>query len=204
MNTAIVGNEDISVEDTISISACDRIVRINAPPRSHHHEGMRTDCLYVVNTAKQTQNRMTDRSFLEGPVFQGTKEIVLSHAREIIDKYTPKPAMHLRLVGRRVDYTGLCLTVGQGFGKQVKILSPDVYKKACGILGIAGKDTTEIFPSTGFLAIIATLDQQAEDEEIHLFGFSFRGWKRHKWEAERHFVLNGDHSALIFHPTPGF
>jgi hypothetical protein len=204
MKTAIVGNEDISAADKVSIAACKQIIRINAPPPSHMHEGMRTNRLYLVNTAKQTQVRMTDQTYLSGPVFQDTGEIILSHANEIIEKYTPKAPLHLRLLGRRVDHTEICVSVAREFGKQVTILPSSIYEQACDILGIAEMQKSELFPSTGFLAITATLAQSQVGEEIHLFGFSFRGWKRHKWEAERQFVLHGNHAALIFHPPPGF
>ncbi len=108
------------------------------------------------------------------------------------------PPIHLRLAGRRQNHDGLCRDVCAKSGKPVSILPAALYEDACRKLGILGPDRRIVFPSTGFLAILAELGNPQSDDAIHLFGFSFQGWKRHKWTEERAFVLSVNGRRLVY------
>jgi hypothetical protein len=196
MTTAIVGNAALKEGQAEAIEDFDRIIRFNNPPSSHVLPGMRTDLLYLANTSKQTAKLLTNALYVHGPVFGSAKEVCLPIHPEIARNYMPKPQLHLRLFGRRSDHTDLCKAVCSQFDKKLSVLSVSNYEDACLKLGINETSKKLFFPSTGFLAILQEISKKESEEPIHLFGFSFQGWKKHKWLEERAFVMN----LVITHP----
>lgn len=189
MNIAIVGNGPLNSALFDDIEKADFIVRFNSPPREHEYAGMRTDQLIISNSSRQTQGLLCSSMFLEGPVFVGSRSILLPYHPDIIQKYMPKPNFFSWLRGRRSDLTGLCERVAQLNSKPIGIVDPITYFDACEQLGITTALKHSIFPSSGIISIFHYL-HQFEDPDlcIHLFGFGFFGWKRHDWIAEKNYV----------------
>lgn len=199
MKIAIVGNADISPDQRREIDGFDQVVRFNAPPPSHLHDGMRTDVLYLANTAKQTPGLLHDPAYVDGPVFQMAGRIVLPLAPEIVESHAPKPQLHLRLLGRRHDFTGLCRQIAARHGKPVEMLSAAAFHAAFAALGLAKSGRRSVMPSTGFLAVHHAFGSVPDGAAIHLFGFAFEGWKRHPWAGEKAWVMRNRSPGLVLH-----
>ncbi len=183
---AIVGNGSVGPENLAHAERHEMIIRFNAPPEAHAAAGGKTDVLYLSNSSKQTQSILTDRTFLEGPFFTSTQTIMMPYAGSIVSRYMKKPNILSRLKGRKPDYSKDIASVATAFGKMTDTLTDEAYMYAAGLLGIAGDDLKQFFPSSGFLATLHTISQTgADDWPVNLFGFGFSGWKRHKWAEEK-------------------
>ena len=181
---SIVGNGPLSLEQKIQIEESDKIFRFNHPPASHLDSRPRTDTLVLSNSSKQTRILLKSNDYLEGPVFKQAQSILLPYHPNIISKYMPKPNPLSRLKGARADWTGLCISKANLFGKHWAIINECIYYKACKSIGIAENAIKKKFPSSGILTVLACIDYYSDSTKIEIYGFGFEGWKRHDWGGE--------------------
>lgn len=186
---AIVGNGPLAAGARDRIETADAVIRFNDPVHSPALAGSRTDILFLVNSGKSMQRRLQDAAFFTSPFFLAAREIILPYDPEVIRKYHPKPNPLSRLKGRRADWTEQSRTKFEQAGKQVSVLPASFYAESCEALGIAEADRRRVFPSTGFLGIrYGRLNFPEPEWSLEIFGFSWEGWKRHDWPAERAWV----------------
>ena len=195
-SVSIVGNGPISTNQIDKIDQSDYIIRFNSPPRVNIGSSAKTNLLVISNSSKQTPVLLSDPHYISGTVFQGSEKLLLPYDPTVISMYMPKPNLISRLKGSRADWTELCINAANKHGKDHEILESDYYMNACSLLGFKKKDYFTLFPSSGFLAIIKTIQQWRGNAIINLFGFGFTGWKRHSWNAEQNYVqslsINGE------------
>ncbi len=185
----IVGNGPLPRDLSAEIDAADRVVRFNNPKLSIGSGGEKTDLMLLATSAKQMQQWLTDASFLNGPFFHNTPEILFAIHPRIIRSYHHKPGLLSRLKGRKADWTTEAIDILGSEGKRVRIEPPQTYYAVCAELGVTVERMREVFPSTGFIGIwLALRDFPAEDWDIAICGFGWQGWKRHDWKAERGWV----------------
>lgn len=183
---AIVGNGPVEGRPGAHIDSADIVVRFNEPADAPETTGVKTDILFLMNSGKTMQARLSNPEFRRSRFFAGAARIILPYHPSIIARYHPKPNLLSRLKGRRADWTAETVDLCRQAGKEILILSPEFYEESCAELGIAQAARNQVFPSTGFLGIRYMLQEVAKTpEEIVLYGFSWQGWKRHDWDGER-------------------
>lgn len=184
----LVGNAPLGSDLSQSIDNADYVVRFNDAQHPVGQSGTKTDLLMVAATSKHMQRRLQEPDFMQSPVFKAAQEILLPYHPSIIAKYHPQPNILSRLKGRRADWTHQTIDI-IGEYKDIHIMSPQFYMQACAELGIAEKDMKRLFPSTGFLGIWHMLQtHDAGEWDIRICGFTWEGWKRHAWDAERQWI----------------
>ncbi|MBA3449220.1 MAG: glycosyltransferase family 29 protein [Pseudaminobacter sp.] len=183
---AIVGNGPVADGLAEQIDASDMVIRFNEPAGGPDRIGIRTDILFLMNSGKSMQARLSTPDFWRSPYFAGASRVILPYHPSIIAKYHPRPNILSRLKGRKADWTAETLEMCGKAGKQAIVLPPEFYEESCEALGIAPAARNRVFPSSGFLGIrYALLELATPPEDIALYGFSWQGWKRHDWGAER-------------------
>jgi hypothetical protein len=186
---AIIGNGPLPNGLAERIDGCECVIRFNEPPHGVEQAGRRTDLLFLVNSGATMQRRVQDPAYLETAAFEAARRIVLPYHPLIIARYHPKPNPLSRLRGRRADWTAPAIEVFGRADKQVTLLPPQDYDAACAALGIAERERTRLFPSTGFIGLAyAVRRYPPPDWRVKIAGFAWQGWKRHAWEAERAWV----------------
>ena len=194
----IIGNGSLPRELSATIDSADFVVRFNEPNISAGLSGSRTDLLMLATSSKTLQRRLTDPAFLQSPAFLSVKDIMLVYHPSIIRRYHPKPRLLSRLKGRRSDWTMQTIEVLGAAGKSLRIMPPQFYTEGCAELGIGEAAMRRLFPSTGFFGIRHILSNfPAEQWDIKLCGFSWEGWKRHAWDAEKNWVADRIASSRI-------
>lgn len=185
----VVGNAPLPLSRAEEIDAADYVVRFNEPQAPTGMIGTRTDLLILATTNKPMQLRLQEAGFLQNPIFLAAKEIMLAYHPSIISAYHPKPNVLSRLKGRRADWTVETIDVLGRAGKEIRVMPPQFYLDGCRELGLSERDMEKIFPSTGFLGIRYMLEKYpSESWDIKLCGFTWQGWKRHKWDSEKDWV----------------
>jgi hypothetical protein len=196
---AIVGNGPLSPTDRASIAKARRIVRFNLTPNLSEEPEARTDELFLSCSSKQIGDFLSRGRYLSDKAFGQASRIVLPYHPNIIRQYMKPPSLLSRLKGRRADWTNYCLDIADDEGKYAEILPEDLYHEACGALEI-DPTAKEFFPSSGLLAVLREL--QHPSHEIHLYGFGFVGWKRHRWEQEKSTITKFENAGrLTLHPV---
>lgn len=184
----LVGNAPLRSDFSQKIDEADYVVRFNEPKQSIGMSGTKTDLLMVATTSKPMQKRLQESEFVQSPIFQAAQEIMLPYHPSIVEKYHPKPNIFSRLKGRRADWTHQTVDV-IGLYKNIRIMSPQFYIQACEDLDIPEQNMKKQFPSTGFLGIWHMLQTHNTDKwNIRICGFTWEGWKRHAWDAERQWI----------------
>ncbi|MEP7453916.1 hypothetical protein [Phyllobacterium sp. SB3] len=185
----VVGNGTLPGDRSQTIDAADFIVRFNEPKLSVGLSGTRTDLLILATSSKPMQRRLNDLSFTQSPTFKAAREVMLAYHPSIIRKYHPKPNILSQLKGRRSDWTEKTIEIVGGAGKEIRIMPPQFYLAGCAELGLSESEMHTIFPSTGYFGIRYVLQMFPPAEwDIKLCGFSWEGWKRHSWDAEKQWV----------------
>lgn len=185
----IIGNGHLSQDLSALVDSADFAVRFNEPKESIGRSGTRTDLLFLATSSKSMQRRLNDPGFLTSPTFRAAKAVALVYHPSIIRTYHPKPNLLSRLKGRRSDWTAQTIEQVGVTGKEIRIMPPDFYKEGCAALGLSEADMHKVFPSTGFFGIFyCTTQFPVEQWDIRICGFSFEGWKRHAWSAERQWI----------------
>lgn len=188
-NLIIVGNAPLPRTLAQEIDAADYVVRFNEPQASTDMIGTKTDLLILATTNKPMQLRLQEKGFLQNPIFQSAKEIMLAYHPSIISAYHPKPNVLSRLKGRRADWTMETINVLGRAGKEIHVMPPQFYVDGCRELGLNAEKMHRVFPSTGFLGIHYMLEKYPLDTwDIRLCGFTWQGWKRHDWDNEKDWV----------------
>lgn len=184
----LVGNAPLRSELSQKIDNADYVVRFNDAAHPVKLGGTKTDLLMVAATSKPMQKRLQEPHFVQSAIFKAAKEILLPYHPSIIAKYHPQPNILSRLKGRREDWTHQTIDI-IGAYKDIRIMSPQFYLQACAAINIAEKDMKKLFPSTGFLGIWHMLQtHNTEEWDILICGFTWQGWKRHAWDAERQWI----------------
>lgn len=116
-----------------------------------------------------------------------TKLVILPYHPDIISKYMPKPSLLSYIRGARADQSKPCVKACEEAGKPYYILTSQMYLGACKALGIGKKSLHRCFPSSGMMLIYALISQ-LDRPQLDIFGFGFKGWKRHNWKAEKAYV----------------
>jgi hypothetical protein len=189
MRVAIVGNGPIAEGRAAEIDSSDLVVRFNESLNPLDRTGTKTDLLFLANSGKHMQARLTDPAYMAFAVVQNAPKIILPYHPTIIARYHPKPNMISRLMGRRADWTAPAIDYFGRAGKEIAVLPPQFYEECCEELRINAAERHRVFPSTGFIGIRYVLKVvNAEPSAITLFGFTWEGWKRHAWDAEREWI----------------
>jgi len=187
----IVGNGPIKDNLSEAVDRADLVVRFNEPKAGKGMSGLKTDLLFVCNSGKPMQRRLSDPNYFASPIVQGASQVILAYHPKIITAYFPQPHMLSRLKGRRGDWTLQAVDAFGEAGKSVLILPPRFYKDGCEVLGIPESVRKEVFPSTGYFGLTYILQHFDPAEwEIILCGFSWEGWRRHAWGDERKWVMD--------------
>lgn len=185
----IVGNSPLPENARERIDAADAVMRFNQPPHSVEEAGFKTDVLFVSNAGNPMQRRLENSSYPRSPVFMAAKEVVFSYSPEVIRRYHPKPNLLSRLRGRKSDWTRQASALFEGAGKPVTIMSTQFYVECCEILGIAEAERRRLFPSSGFIGFRYGLQKfPAPEWSIDILGFTWEGWAKHPWKAEREWI----------------
>jgi hypothetical protein len=183
---AIVGNGPVAEGLAARIDASDMVIRFNEPAGAPERIGTRTDILFVMNSGKSMQRRVSDPAYLASPAFVEAHQIILPYHPSIIARYHPKPNLLSKAKGRKADWTADAIAVFGAAGKPVTVLPTQFYEACCEELGISPDKRTTLFPSTGLIGIrYALYELAAPPDAIGLYGFSWQGWKRHDWQRER-------------------
>lgn len=197
---AIVGNAPLTEADRLRIAAADTVCRFNLTPNIRGEPDARTDELSLACSSKQIGDYFARGLYRDDPAFLKAGRLVLPYHPEIIRRCMRPPSLLSRLKGRRADWTDACLSAAKAYGKSVEIISPEAYDAAARVLGISGVWRDHV-PSSGFLAIERAL---THGEEIHVFGFTFRGWHRHAWDREEAIVrAHAAAGRLTLHAASG-
>jgi hypothetical protein len=185
---SIVGNGPLSQEQKKRIEKSDRIYRFNSPPPDHIDNYSRTNTLVLSNSSKQTRLLLESNDYLEGPVFKLAESVLLPYHPKIISEYMPKPNFVSRLKGMKADWTELCIIKACNLDKQYKVIDEQTYHLACRKIGIAEHEARKKFPSSGIMTIISCIHQYKNSAKVEIYGFGFKGWKRHDWNGERRYI----------------
>jgi hypothetical protein len=187
----IVGNGLVEGEPGSSIDAADFVIRFNEPPHPPEKIGVKTDILFLMNSGKSMQARLSNPTFLQSPILREAREIILPYHPSVIAKYHGRPNPLSWLKGRRSDWTSKSIEVLGAMGKPVTVLPVAFYEESCADLGIPRAKMRKLFPSTGFLGIRYALENFPPPEwQVEIIGFGWTGWKRHDWEREREWVAS--------------
>ncbi|WP_459460515.1 hypothetical protein [Rhizobium sp. No.120] len=197
----IVGNGRLDHDISDLVDGAHFVMRFNEPNLAGDMSGERTDMIMLAASSKVLYRRLLAPDFMDNAAIRATQVFMLAYHPEIIRQYHPRPNIFQRLRGRRGDWTMQAIELLGRAGKEIRILPPQTYLDGCNELGIAGARLRKVFPSTGFLGICYALARfPASEWEIKLCGFSWEGWKRHDWQAERSWVKNkiaNDRVSLI-------
>lgn len=185
----IVGNGPVSRDLSAEIDAADFVVRFNEPRVSLGMTGSKTDLLMLATSAKQMQQWLRDPAFLNSPIFRNAPQLMFAFHPSIIRRFHHQPNLLSRLKGRRADWTMQAIDVFGRAGKEIRIMPAQSYFEVCAELGIGEDRMKTTFPSTGFFGIWLALRRfPAEQWNVRICGFSWEGWKRHDWAAERRWI----------------
>ena len=188
-SVAIVGNGPVAEGLAERIDASDMVIRFNEPAGAPDRIGTRTDILFVMNSGKSMQRRVSDPAYLASPAVVEARRIILPYHPSIIARYHPKPNLLSRAKGRKADWTAEAIAMFGAAGKEITVLPAEFYEACCEELEISADERTTLFPSTGLIGIRYALHELgAPPAAISLYGFSWQGWKRHAWDRERAWV----------------
>ena len=197
MHVAVVGNAPLHEDFSARIDACDVVIRFNSAPEHGRNGGRKTDILFLMNSGKSMQENLADPAFLGKQVFHDAGFILLPYHPEIIRRYHPQPNFLSRLKGRKADLTWEVVRAAGDLQKRVTILPPNFYEEGCVELSIPEEERRKVFPSTGFLGILYAMRKfPLAKGDLSLYGFGWRGWKRHPWDAEREWVTRSPGIAI--------
>ena len=185
----IIGNGII--EDGLCgiIDRADIVIRFNEPVFRPSIAGTKTDILFAVSSGQAMQRWVSSENYLSIPYVASAREIILPFAPSIIEKYHPQPGLVRRLKGRRSDWTREAVSMFAQANKLVSVLPDAMYYRCCEELQIDEQSRKIFFPSTGFIAIQHCLQTYPSSSwRLEICGFTWEGWKRHNWQAEKGWV----------------
>ncbi|TCQ82225.1 glycosyl transferase family 29 (putative sialyltransferase) [Ochrobactrum sp. BH3] len=185
----IVGNGPLDHDLSAEIDAADLVLRFNEPRVSLGMSGTKTDMLMLATSSKQMEQWIKDPTFINSKIVRNTPEMLFAFHPSIIKRFHHHPNILSRLKGRRADWTNEAIDYFGRAGKKIRIMPSQDYFAVCDELGISADRMKEVFPSTGFFGIWLALRKYSQPEwDIKICGFSWEGWKRHDWNAERKWI----------------
>ena len=178
----VVGNGLINDNLSEVIDQSDIVVRFNEPKSSLGKSGVKTDILFVCNSGKPMQRRLSNDAYFSSAIVREASQVIFAYHPQIIAAYFRHPNFLSRLKGRRSDWTLRAVDAFGTVGKSVMILPPQFYENGCAILGVPEAARREVFPSTGYFGLTYVLQNFDPSQwKIMLCGFSWEGWRRHPW-----------------------
>ncbi|MEN5275892.1 hypothetical protein ABE527_02975 [Brucella sp. TWI432] len=185
----IVGNGPVENDLSAQIDAADLVLRFNEPRVSRGMTGTKTDMLMLATSSKQMEQWIKDPAFINSDIVRNAPELLFAFHPSIIKRFHHQPNILSRLKGRRADWTNEAIDYFGRAGKKIRIMPSKDYFSVCEELGITPDQMKKVFPSTGFFGIWLVLRKYSQpDWEIKICGFSWEGWKRHDWAAERKWI----------------
>ncbi|MBV2142447.1 glycosyltransferase family 29 protein [Falsochrobactrum sp. TDYN1] len=185
----IVGNGPLNRDLSAQVDGADLVLRFNEPRVSIGMSGSKTDMLMLATSSKQMQQWISDPAFVNSEIVRNTPEILFAFHPSIIKRFHHHPNFLSRLKGRRADWTVQAIDYFGQAGKKIRIMPAQFYFDVCEELGIGSERMKEMFPSTGFFGIWLVLRKYSQPHwDIKICGFSWEGWKRHDWAAERQWI----------------
>lgn len=194
----IVGNGSLDRDLSAEIDAAEIVLRFNEPRVSLRMSGTKTDMLMLATSSKQMGEWIKDSAFINSEIVRNTPEVLFAFHPSIIKRFHHHPNFLSRLKGRRADWTNEAIEYFGRAGKKIRIMPSQDYFAVCDELGIGADRMKEVFPSTGFFGIwLALRKYSLPDWDIKICGFSWEGWKRHDWAAERKWVEEKIEAGLL-------
>ncbi|GAA5625605.1 MULTISPECIES: glycosyltransferase family 29 protein [Brucella] len=185
----IVGNGPLDRDLSSEIDAADLVLRFNEPRVSLGMSGTKTDMLMLATSSKQMEQWIKDPTFINSEIVRNTPEVLFAFHPSIIKRFHHHPNFLSRLKGRRADWTNQAIDYFGRAGKKIRIMPSQDYFAVCEELGIGADRMKTVFPSTGFFGIWLVLRKYSlPDWDVKICGFSWEGWKRHDWAAERKWI----------------
>lgn len=185
----IVGNGPVGRDMSAEIDSADLVIRFNEPRVSLGMTGTKTDMLMLGTSSKQMEEWIKNPNFINSEIVRNTPEVLFAFHPSIIKRFHHHPNFLSRLKGRRADWTNEAIDYFGRAGKKIRIMPSQDYFSVCDELGIGADRMKEVFPSTGFFGIwLALRKYSLPDWDIKICGFSWEGWKRHDWAAERKWI----------------
>ncbi|MEJ5082959.1 MULTISPECIES: glycosyltransferase family 29 protein [Brucella/Ochrobactrum group] len=185
----IVGNGPVGRDMSAEIDSADLVIRFNEPRVSLGMTGTKTDMLMLATSSKQMEEWIKNPNFINSEIVRNTPEVLFAFHPSIIKRFHHHPNFLSRLKGRRADWTNEAIDYFGRAGKKIRIMPSQDYFSVCDELGIGADRMKEVFPSTGFFGIwLALRKYSLPDWDIKICGFSWEGWKRHDWAAERKWI----------------
>lgn len=185
----IVGNGPVGRDMSAEIDSAELVIRFNEPRVSLGMTGTKTDMLMLATSSKQMEEWIKNPNFINSEIVRNTPEVLFAFHPSIIKRFHHHPNFLSRLKGRRADWTNEAIDYFGRAGKKIRIMPSQDYFSVCDELGIGADRMKEVFPSTGFFGIwLALRKYSLPDWDIKICGFSWEGWKRHDWAAERKWI----------------
>lgn len=185
---AIVGNAPIQYDVSELIDSCDLVVRFNEYINYGKNSGQRADILCVCNTGLPARQISQRASISNAPFFSELSEIWFPRDEDVHLRHVQPFCLEIPLT-EYVDRSDLLIESNKLSATQVLIFGPELNEKAYHILSSKAK-WPFLCPSSGFLALEYILSESRFfDYDKFLFGFSFRGFKGHPWEAEKQMIM---------------
>jgi len=194
----IVGNGPLDRDLSAEIDAAEIVLRFNEPRVSLGMSGTKTDMLMLATSSKQMEEWIKNPAFINSDIVRNTPEVLFAFHPSIIKRFHHHPNFLSRLKGRRADWTSEAIDYFGRAGKKIRIMPSQDYFAVCDELGIGEDRMKEVFPSTGFFGIwLALRKYSLPDWDIKICGFSWEGWKRHDWAAERKWIEEKIEAGLL-------
>lgn len=195
----LIGNAPVAQDRSRAIDGAEVVVRFNNAFGFGGVTGTRTTHLFLINCGGQAREWLGNSQLTEGAAVRGADDILLPIHPAKDDLYRPPLTEAERHEPDAVNMADAMALMLRGTGKRVGILPPELFLKACRIIGYARPERGMAAPSTGLIALLWALE--SFDLTIVATGFGFDGWPGHRWAAERAFFeALRDEGRLVLHP----
>jgi hypothetical protein len=184
---AVVGNGPIDHGMASEIDDHDIVVRFNACS-NYGTSGRKTDILILVNTGGSGLRLSTEPDAINRDALEASKTIWLTVAPGLAAEF----ASHTDLVG--ADHAELMRQNRIG-SRCWSYISRESFLRAADHLEALGAEPPAL-PSSGFVTISHLLHTMPR-AKLTLYGFTFEGWDKHPWCAEKAFVLAAGKSVKL-------
>lgn len=181
----LIGNGPVSRDRSQEIGAAEIVVRFNNAAGFDTVTGTRTSHLFLINCGGQASEWLADPGFVDRPVVRAAKEILLPIHPAKDNHYSPPLTEAERGEPDARNHADAMVSMLERSGKSATILSPNLFLKACRIIGYERPERGMAAPSTGLIALVWALG--TFDKPVAATGFGFDGWSGHRWKAERAF-----------------
>lgn len=195
-NIIILGNAEIKNDYSELIDSANFVVRFNEAKNYGGYTGYKADALCLTNLS--TPGRFFSK-------YQTIKKLPFIH--DVKEIWFPRPSNYLpfqfwikpfnKNVFARANYRKHIISRNNLGEKKCISFSESLYANCCRELDIP-IESTEFFPSTGYLAINYVCERFKNTNIcIILIGFSFQGTDCHHWDKEKQKVIEIQNGNLI-------